>query len=272
MDISIRLSNGQLLRGVINSPGEDIKGLIIFVHGLGEHIQRYSSWVEKFRTRNIGFVGFDLPGHGRSDGRRGNIKSYTLTREMLDKLIYENNKTFPGIPLFLYGYNIGGGIVIEYILKRKPDIAGAILSSPFLKLSVKSPKIKHISDRFLSWLYPSFTQKSEIDITHFSHDPGFVEKYKNDPLMQNDISVSLYNSALEAGAYSLQNADKLKVPVLVMHGSDDTVTSPEASREFVSKTSMAELKIWEGGYHELHNETFKEDVFTYVSDWIEKHI
>jgi alpha-beta hydrolase superfamily lysophospholipase len=272
MDISIRLSNGQLLRGVISSPGENIKGLIIFVHGLGEHIQRYSSWIEKFRARNIGFVGFDLPGHGRSDGKRGNIKNYSLTSEMLDTLINENKKTFPGVPLFLYGYNIGGGIVIEYILKRNPEIAGAILSSPCLRLSFKPPKIKHISGRLLSGLYPSFTQKSEMDITHFSHEPGFVEEYTNDPLMQNDISVSLYNSAFEAGAYSLQNAEKLKVPVLVMHGSNDTITSPEASREFVSNASMTELKIWEGGYHELHNETFKEDVFIYVSDWIEKHI
>jgi alpha-beta hydrolase superfamily lysophospholipase len=57
-----------------------------------------------------------------------------------------------------------------------------------------------------------------------------------------------------------------------MHGSDDTSTSPLASAEFASKTTMADLKIWEGGYHELHNETFREDVFNCIIEWIEKRI
>jgi alpha-beta hydrolase superfamily lysophospholipase len=48
------------------------------------------------------------------------------------------------------------------------------------------------------------------------------------------------------------------------------ICSPEGSREFASKTRLAELKIWDGGYHELHNETFKEDVFRFILNWIKK--
>lgn len=272
MDINIRLSNGQLLRGTINSPGEDIRGLIIFIHGLGEHVGRYSGWIDKFLKKEIGFVAFDLPGHGKSDGKRGNIKNYALVEELIDTLITENKKTFPGVPLFLYGYSLGGGIVLEYILKKKPDVAGAIVSSPWIKLSFEPPKIKLFLAKIFAWIYPGFTQKSEIDIAHFSHEPGFVDHYKKDPLIQWDISVSLYNSAIEAGTYSLQNAANLKTPLLLMHGSLDTSTSAAASAEFASKTGLAELKIWEGGYHELHNETFREDVFSYIISWIEKRI
>jgi alpha-beta hydrolase superfamily lysophospholipase len=62
----------------------------------------------------------------------------------------------------------------------------------------------------------------------------------------------------------------LKIPVLLLHGSDDQLTSPEGSREFAGKTNMAELKIWDGGYHELHNEPFKDEVFKYILNWIKK--
>jgi acylglycerol lipase len=48
------------------------------------------------------------------------------------------------------------------------------------------------------------------------------------------------------------------------------LTSPEASREFAAKSDMVELKIWDGGYHELHNEPFKEEVFKYIINWINK--
>ena len=82
MDFNIKLSNGQVLRGLIRRPGENLRAVIILVHGLGEHIQRYNHWAELFNREDIGFTGVDLPGHGRSDGKRGNIKSYSLLSEI----------------------------------------------------------------------------------------------------------------------------------------------------------------------------------------------
>ncbi len=77
---------------------------------------------------------------------------------------------------------------------------------------------------------------------------------------------------MSAGRYSIEHAAELKVPLLLMHGSDDMICSPEGSREFASRTAMAELKIWEGGYHELHNEPFKKDVFAFIINWINKRL
>ena len=41
---------------------------------------------------------------------------------------------------------------------------------------------------------------------------------------------------LTAAKYSLAHASELKIPVLMLHGSDDMITSPEGSREFAGKT------------------------------------
>ncbi len=80
MDFNIKLSNGQILRGYIKSPGQHLRAVVILVHGLGEHIQRYTNWAGLFNEAMIGFAGVDLPGHGRSDGRRGHIKNYHADR------------------------------------------------------------------------------------------------------------------------------------------------------------------------------------------------
>ena len=66
MEFNIKLSSGQILNGMIKSPGEDTRAVIILVHGLGEHVQRYLCWAELFNKEGIGFIGVDLPGHGRS--------------------------------------------------------------------------------------------------------------------------------------------------------------------------------------------------------------
>jgi len=272
MEIQIKLSNRQVLRGIINSPGENIRAGIILVHGIGEHIQRYAHWIKRLNEKGFGVVGVDLPGHGKSDGKRGVLNSYSLTDEMLDFLIAEFSKTFPGIPVFVYGHSLGGGIVLQYLLKKKPNIRGAIVTSPWLKLAFEPSKAKLMLAGIMKGIYPSLVQPSGLIVKYISHDQKVIDNYLSDPLNHDKISVGLFHSAVSAAGYSLSNAGELKVPLLLMHGSDDMLTSPEGSRVFASKASLAELKIWDGGFHELHNETFNEDVFSYLANWIEKQL
>ena len=75
---------------------------------------------------------------------------------------------------------------------------------------------------------------------------------------------------MNAAEYSLRHASELRIPTLILHGSDDQITSPDGSREFASLSNMAELKIWDGGYHELHNEPDSEEVFKYIVSWINR--
>jgi len=270
MDFHIKLRNGQILKGMIQSPGENAKGVVILVHGLGEHIQRYSHWANLFNKEGFAFTGVDLPGHGRSDGRRGYIKNYTQVGEMIDILINTCKKTFPGVPVYIYGHSLGGGIVLEYLLKRNPKIKGAIVTSPWLLLSFEPAKAKVVMASIIKNILPGLIQPSGLNVSHISHDEAIVEKYKADALVHGKISVSLFHAAMTAARYSLDHASELKIPILLMHGADDQICSPEGSREFAAKTNMAELKIWEGGFHELHNEPFKEEVFRYIINWINK--
>jgi alpha-beta hydrolase superfamily lysophospholipase len=270
MEFNIKLSNGQILKGIIKSPGENTRAVIILVHGLGEHIQRYLDWAELFKEKGIGFLGVDLPGHGRSQGRRGNIRNYNQLAEMIDILLESSNRTFPGCPVYLYGHSLGGGIVLEYLLKRKPKLKGAIVTSPWLRLSFEPPRSKVVLANIMKSIMPGLVQPSGLNVNHISHNEAVVLKYERDPLVHGKISVSLFAAAMGAAKYSLDHASELNIPTLIMHGSEDMITSPEASREFAGKTEMAELKIWEGGYHELHNEPFRDDVFAYIMNWIDR--
>jgi len=270
MEFNIKLKNGLVLKGMIESPGEDTKGVIILIHGLGEHIQRYVHWAALFKKEGIGFVGVDLPGHGRSGGRKGYIKSYAVLDEMTDILINSCKKTFPGVPLYLYGHSLGGGIVLDYLVRRNPKVTGAIVTSPWLRLSFEPSKIKTALASVMKYLIPGLIQPSGLNVDHISHDREIVMKYSNDPLVHGNISVSLFHGAVSAGKYSLDHAQDLKIQTLIIHGSDDLITSPEGSREFAAKNSKVALKIWDGGYHELHNEPFKEEVFKYIMNWINR--
>ncbi len=270
MDFNIRLSGGQILKGFIRSPGADLHAVIVLVHGLGEHIQRYRDWADLFNSENIGFAGVDLPGHGMSDGKKGHIKNYSVTDEMITILLGECKKTFPGTPLFLYGHSLGGGIVLDYLVRNKPKIKGAVVTSPWLKLSFEPEKAKVRMAAIMKGIFPGLVQPSGLNTVHLSHDTSVVERYRADPLVHGNLSVGLFYSAMKAAENALANAHYLSVPLLLMHGSDDQICSVEGSREFASLTQLAELKIWDGGYHELHNEPFRQEVFSYITGWINK--
>jgi alpha-beta hydrolase superfamily lysophospholipase len=268
MEFNIRLSNGLVLKGFIKSPGSDLRAVVVFIHGLGEHIERYREWAGLLNNSKIGFTGVDLPGHGRSDGKRGYIRSYAVTDEMISILLKECRKTFPGTPLFIYGHSLGGGIVLDYILRKKPDVRGAVVTSPWLKLSFEPDKFKVKLAAIMKGIFPSLVQPSGLNSDHLSHDAEVVRKYNSDPLVHDKISVSLFDSAMKAGEYSLKNAGSLKIPLLLMHGRDDKICSPEGSRQFAGSAKLAEIKLWDGGYHELHNEPFRMEVFSYIIGWI----
>lgn len=268
VDYNIRLKNGLVLKGMISSSGENARANIVFVHGLGEHIHRYDTWAGLLNREGIGFTGVDLPGHGLSDGARGFIRDYSVTDEMIEILLRSAASTFPGIPVFIYGHSLGGGIVLDYLVRESPAVKGAIVTSPWLKLSFEPSKFKLALASVMKSILPGLIQPSGLVVEHISHDPEVVEKYKSDKLVHDKISVSLFTSAMNAGNYALTHASNLKVPLLLMHGSDDQICSPEGSREFASKTPLAELKIWQGGYHELHNDTLKNEVFEYLMKWI----
>lgn len=272
MDYNIKLSNGQVMKGMMVSNGENPRAVILFVHGRGDHIKRYTDWAEMLKKEDIVFTGVDLPGHGSSDGTRGHIKSFTLTDEIIDILLNSIKQTFPGIPVFMYGHSLGGGIVLDYLLRKKPEIKGAIVTSPWLKLSYDPGKFKLALVSVMKHILPGLILSSGLVVNHLSHDKVVIDKFLADPLTHDKISVSLGHSAMAAARNSLANAADLDIPLLLMHGSDDMICSPDGSREFASKTGKAELKIWDGGYHELHNEPFKQDVFDFILNWINRKL
>ncbi len=272
MDYNIKLSNGQILKGLIKSPGQNLRAVVILVHGLGEHIQRYNHWAEYFIGEMIAFTGVDLPGHGRTDGKRGHVKNFLILHETIEVMIRECKKTFPGIPVFIYGHSLGGLIVLDYVLKKNPSVKGVIVTSPALRLGFEPDKSKVRIAGLVKYFLPGLSQPTLLPVDFLSHDPEVIEKYRKDPLVHGKVTVSLFHGFMNASKDTLLNASELKLPLLLIHGSDDAVCSPSGSIEFADKAKTTELKIWDGGYHELHNEPFKKDVFNYILNWINNRI
>ncbi len=255
-------------------PSEKPKLVIAFVHGLGEHSGRYEHWAERFCSETIVFAAFDLRGHGLSEGKRGCINSKELACEDIRLFLEKVESEFPGIPVVLYGHSLGGTLVSNYILDCKVNRAIAvIISSPWFKLSLPVPVFLHLLISMLGSIVPSYTRPSGLDVKSLCHDKTVIDKYKCDPLVHDRISAGLFLIATKGGIETIKRAGDISLPALIMHGTDDKITSPAGSSSFQNNAGKnVSFRLWEGLYHELHNEFEKEEVFSFIVGWLMKNI
>ena len=70
------------------------------------------------------------------------------------------------------------------------------------------------------------------------------------------------------------HAGDWQVPLLLMHGSADAYSSVEGSRSFARNLQFADVEFIEypGAYHDLSNDSHREQVYADVETWLEKQL
>ncbi|MCF6277376.1 MAG: lysophospholipase [Anaerolineales bacterium] len=193
---------------------ENPKALVCMIHGHGEHIERYAHVAAALNAAGYAFAGFDHRGHGQSAGKRGHTPSYDTMLDDIAFFIDKRQAEYPDLPIFLYGHSMGGNLVLNYVLRRKPDIKGVIATGPWIKLAFEPPAIQVVLGRAMDKIFPAFLQASGLETAAISRDADVVHAYENDPLVHDKISARLFVSMYEAGLWSLAHADELE-PVMV---------------------------------------------------------
>ncbi|MEL4308388.1 alpha/beta hydrolase [Joostella sp. CR20] len=254
--------------------GQQTKAVVILVHGMGEHSGRYTgSLIPELVDAGYVVYSFDHFGHGHSEGKRGHCPSYKAVLNSIDELCEKKNETFPDLPTFLYGHSMGGNVVLNYVMRRKPpQIRGVVATSPFLRMAFDPPAWKMSAGKLFYYILPFVTMPSGIESKYISRDEREIEKYEDDPLVHNRVSPNFTIPFIKNGEWVLNNANQLETPLLLLHGTGDYITSHWASKALAKQSDLITLKLYKGGYHELHNDLERADVFQTVTEWLDAQL
>ncbi|CAG8785790.1 4581_t:CDS:2, partial [Gigaspora rosea] len=229
---------------------------VVFLHGFGEHITRYDHVFDKFGRKNIEVYAYDQRGFGKTADKYNN-KGQTggwnvIKKDITEALISQRRE---GIPQFLMGHSMGGGLALRYACEgvERHNIAGYAISSPWLRLSPKASSIGLDIGLFflptLSLFVPNQTFSVGKDSTYLSRDP-VQRKNFDDDLLNHDI-------------FSLLTLRDI---------TTDMCTDINASKQFIQsvKSSNTMFREWEGRYHEsmLHNDYGNREVIQSYVQWI----
>lgn len=253
---------------------EKPQALVQIVHGHGEHGERYRYAAERMTAAGFAVVAHDLQGHGRSEGKRGHMSAMDAAIDDVLRVMEDARERHTDIPVLLYGHSMGGNIALNCALRRKPDIAALILTSPWLKLAFNPPAIKEWVGKGLARIFPTLPMSTGLKPEDlFRPSELGIPPIGVDPLNHTTITPRAYLEVQSAGEWALRNGTELHVPLLLLHGDCDRITSFEASRRLAS--DLGERCDWnpkEGGLHELHNDIGGKETLSVIIDWIRQRL
>jgi acylglycerol lipase len=268
-------------RDIISFDGTPLKCLIretgshkwlIVTHGLGEHLGRHEFFLKLF-SQNFNIAIYDLRGHGRSGGKKAWVEHFGDFAKDLDAVIQYFKKNFGLKDYVLFGHSMGGLIVSDYmqnhvkedLYPEKVFLSSPAVAAPGLMGPVFSNAPKFILESLTK--LPTLPVAKVLDLRKLSHDSRVYESYIKDEYTQLKIHTKLYLEVTKASRDVFSRPLRIKCPLFCAIGTEDALVHPGLMIKYFTEIEKnAQLNVFEGGYHELHNEIekFKKPYLNYL--------
>ncbi|XP_020091442.1 caffeoylshikimate esterase-like [Ananas comosus] len=258
----------------------DLSGLVAMIHGYASE----SSWIFELTAVAIAKLGFlvcalDLPGHGRSEGRRGHVPTVTPVVDDCIQYFSSVKSAHGPLPSFLYGESLGGALAVLVYLKQKGGWDGLVLNGAMCGVSSKFKPIWPL-EKFLpaaAFIAPNW----RVVVTQSLRQKSYKEEWKRELVRRNPRA---QNSEHPPASTALEltrvcevigrRCREVDVPMLVLHGEDDSVCDSD-SAELVYELARSKdktLKIVPGMWHQLIGEPkdIVEFGFGFIFTWLKE--
>ncbi|KQV91827.1 alpha/beta hydrolase [Pelomonas sp. Root1237] len=250
------------------------RGQLLICHGLGEHIERYAHVAAALNAAGWDVHGWDHRGHGRSDGRKGDIPAHDALLRDTARVIDAVRQ--PGKRFVLLGHSMGGLIAARFAaeaLTGKPaawsrPLDGLVLSSPALDAGLSG--FQKLLLAAAGSLAPGLAVSNGLKPEWISRDTAVVKAYATDPLVHDRITARLTRFIVDSGARAIGDAPRWKLRTLLMWAGADRCVSPRGSEAFASgaPANVVATKPWPDLFHEIFNEPEKAEVLKTLTDWL----
>jgi acylglycerol lipase len=246
------------------------RGRVLLQHGYGEYaerfVSRYNELIPHILTEGLDVYAIDLPGHGRSLGRRGSIDVRVAARH---HLAAKRALAVDG-PIVLFGHSLGGLVTAHTVVEDPTGIAGVVLTSAALPKPA-GPALRGLAASLAAIAPHAPAPVRAAPPSSLSRHAENAYLYAIDPLIYKGRLTNLTaRTSLATAAVVWRRAPAWAVPSLILHGTDDRSTEPDGSRKLFRAIASSDktLEIVQGGCHELLNDLDRDRVRALVLDWM----
>jgi alpha-beta hydrolase superfamily lysophospholipase len=253
-------------------PKNPPRAVVLIVPGFNSHSGYYFWVAEQLVSAGFAVYAVDLRGRGKSDGERFYIQTFGDYVQDVDSVVAFARSREAGLPFYVLGHSAGGVVACMYTLDHQQDLAGLICES--FAFQVPAPDFALAVFKGLAHLAPH-AHVLHLKNEDFSRDPKVVEAMNNDPLIAHETQPTQTLAEMVRADERLKDGfSRITLPVLILHGTQDKATKPSGSQLFYDTVGSRDktLKLYDGHYHDLLNDTGKEVVMADIKGWLEAHV
>lgn len=248
------------------------RGVVLIVHGLGEHAWRYDPLAQRLNEWGFAVRAYDQRGHGDSGGQRGVLPEDDALLDDLCEVLEDTRRHIAepwACPLILLGHSMGGLVAATWVLRGSLPVDALVLSSPALDAGIGLLQ-KRLIALLLRWA-PNLTLSNGLDPRQLSHDPAVVAAYQKDKRVHDRISARLARFIDANGPAVVAAAPSWTVPTLLLYAGADRLVRPDGSRAFaaVAPREVVTSQCLEGQFHEIFNEADPSEAYRALKTWLD---
>jgi alpha-beta hydrolase superfamily lysophospholipase len=260
---------------------------ILCIHGFFCDARIFAHIGSKLSIEGYNVISIDLPGHGKSDGKRGDLDFDACIRS-IHQIVEQLKKRSARV--FIVAHSVGCIFALWYAHLFKSSIDGLILLSPSVRVS--NMKKRYDADpnalQFLLFFFARiFVPNKLIDITeafprHVKAGGDELAWMMKDPEMNFRYSYRFLVDILAIKSSKLSELSDIgDIPVLILHGTKDRMMYVKVSEEFFKllRTNMKEIKIFDcdhwfydaifyDQFFSRHSEESRMRVISSIADWL----
>jgi len=257
--------------------GDVCRGTMVVTHGLAEHSDCYAPLANQLCQEGWTVYGWDMRGHGRSEGKRGFAMGHeefaSDFRSFIEFLM--NDSEVSERPLLSFSHSMGAQVVLRSLLTwPEAPFKALCLSSPLIGIAIPVPVIKDkISRLAFRWL-PTLTLHNEIKYSDLTRDETMIRSYEHDPLRHDKISPGLYLGMVDSIERILQNAEKIHWPVLMQLAGHDRIVSTPAAQTLFDRLPNKKnvIHVYPDSLHEIYNDLDRDEAFSDMKKFINNYL
>jgi len=247
--------------------------VIVLLHRGHEHSGRMAHVVEDLDMPDTSFFAWDVRGCGRTEGPRGYAPSFmTWVRDLESFIAHINTQHHVPIEnIIVIAQSVGAVIAATWVHDYAPNIKALVLASPAFSVDLIVPgALQGIT--LCQKVFGEFFVKSYVKGAQLTHDSERAQSYHKDPLVALNIASNVLIDLYSVSDRVIADAGAIIVPTQVLISGKDAVVRPKPQHDFYNNlsSSLKEVHVLEGFYHDTLGETEKEKAFRLIKDFIQK--
>ncbi|MCF0136061.1 MAG: alpha/beta fold hydrolase [Lachnospiraceae bacterium] len=238
-------SDGLELHALEIRPEEEVRGVLVLVHGMAEHKERYILFMEYMASLGYACLIHDHRGHGESVRDPEDLgfmyaNGAEAIVEDVQDMVREAERRYPQLPIHMFGHSMGSLIVRCYLQKYDDrltslTISGCVAQNPaadagkFMAALVGKIKGDHYRSPLITAMafgsYNKAFPRAKSSYAWLNSDEEAVQQYEEDPLCGFVFTANGYENLMKLLKQCYQNGSYQKknpaLPILFLSGADD---------------------------------------------------